>query len=130
MSAFEADRFNRSRTSPEKAFSRQPSARAKIPRFARNDSFESSLPTTSDRRTATVLTTAFKERLQQFRTAAGQDSLANFHAMVESRMIQHLHHRVHRACFRIVRAIDQTFDPRMYQGCGTHRAWFDCSKQV
>jgi hypothetical protein len=60
MSAFEADRFNHSRTSPEGS--------CQLPVKATPTSWHS--------------TTAFKERLQQFRAAASQDATVNFHTMI------------------------------------------------
>jgi hypothetical protein len=98
MSAFEADRFNHSRTSPE-----------------------------GERR---FLATAFKERLQQFCRTACQDAAADFYFVVQLRVIQHLHYRLHGARFGIVGAVDQALDPGMHQGSGAHRARFNCSKQV
>jgi hypothetical protein len=72
----------------EKAVSYQPSAKTKVPRFARNDMRISVTPTTNDRR----LTTAFKERLQQFGATTCQDSVADFYCVIQLRVTQHLHY--------------------------------------
>src|SRR5580700_9680414 len=56
-------------------------------------SCQPSAKTTNDRRR--FLTPAFKERLQQFRATARQNSAANFYSVIELRMIQNLHHRLH-----------------------------------
>src|ERR1700686_2590915 len=116
MSAFEADCFNRSRTSPEGRY--QPPAKTEIPRVARNDKGFLEL-TANDQR----LTTAFKESLQQY-------AAADFYFVVQVRVIQHLHYRVYGARFGIVRAIDEALDPGVQQGTGAHGARFNCSKQV
>jgi hypothetical protein len=80
MSAFEADRFNHSRTSPEEAIScqRKPGFLAALGR---------TILMVHDQR----LTTAFKERLQQFGATACEDSAADFYFVVQLRVIQHLH---------------------------------------
>jgi hypothetical protein len=122
MSAFEADRFNHSRTSPRQktATSHQLSAvgKKRIPHSA-------SFPTTGDER----LTTALKERLQQFGATAGQHSALHLDFVVQLRMIQHLHYRNYRAGFRIVRAIYETLDSGMHHCTGAHGAGFNCNKQ-
>jgi hypothetical protein len=78
MSAFEADRFNHSRTSPDK---RKSVAETRDQRLEKPTD-----RTGKDQQ----LTTAFKERLQYFRTTPGQYSAANFNLVVQLRMIQHL----------------------------------------
>jgi hypothetical protein len=45
-------------------------------------------------------------------------------------MIYHLHYRMDRAGFRVIRSINQAFDPGMNERPGTHCARFDCSKQL
>ena len=76
------------------------------------------------------LTTVFKERLQQLGGAAGKDAAANFYFVIQLRMIQQLHYRLHSARFGIVRAVHEAVDPGVHQGSGAHRARFNCSKQV
>ena len=44
-------------------------------------------------------------------------------------MIQDLHHRTDGACFRVIRAVDQAFQPGMNQRARAHGARFNCSKQ-
>jgi hypothetical protein len=68
--------------------------------------------------------------LQQFCAAASQNSAANLDPVVQLRMIQDLHHRMHRAGFRIVRTIHQTLNPGMHQRPSAHGARFNCSKEV
>src|SRR5580700_3066685 len=99
MSAFEADRFNHSRTSPEKQWSVAGGWWPVNPK---------------------KLSTAFKERLQHFSAPPCKNPAANLHAVVQLGMIQHLHHRLHRARLGIVRAVHQTPDPRMHQRSGAH----------
>lgn len=79
---------------------------------------------------AQQLATIFKERLQQFRGTACQYAAPNFYAMVQVRMIQHLHDRLNRSGFGIIGAINQPLDPRMYHRAGTHRTGFNCNKQI
>jgi hypothetical protein len=57
--------------------------KTKVPRFARNDMLSSVIPPTSDQR----LTTAFKERLQQFGATACQDAVANLYFVIQLRVI-------------------------------------------
>src|ERR1700676_5660663 len=76
------------------------------------------------------LATVFKERLQQFGGTACEDAAANFHFVIQLRVVQQLHYRIHCARFRIVRAVDQAVDPGVPQGSGAHRARFNRSKQV
>src|SRR5258708_27650454 len=101
------------------------SAKTEVPRSARNDKRMEVL-TTSDQQ----LTTVSKERLQHFRAAARQHSAANLDLMVQLRMIQNLHHRKHRASFRVVRAIYQAVDAGMHHRTGAHCARFNCNKQL
>ena len=108
MSAFEADRFNRSRTSPEGS---------------------GLWPVISGQRTQRLATVS-KERLQQLRATACQDAAADFYFMVQLRVIQHLHYRMHCARFGIIGAVDQALDPSVHHGSGAHWARFNCSKQV
>ena len=82
MSAFEADRFNHSRTSPESSLQSSVSV-------VRN---RWSLMTDDRRLTTTFLTTRAKKTLQQFRATAGKNSCSYFHAVIQAGMIQDLHH--------------------------------------
>src|SRR5437660_8189855 len=107
MSAFEADRFNRSRTSPEN--SSQLSVLGS----------QSNLP----------LASASKERLQQLCTSARQHATRHFHLMIEAGMVQHLHHGMNRSRFGAVSAVDQPLEPGMHHGPGTHRTRFNCNKE-
>src|SRR5579863_3337923 len=102
MSAFEADRFNHSRTSPEK-----------------NSSLRLSR-----------LTPASEECLQHFGAAAGQNPAANLNPVIHMRMTEKLHDRIHGPGFRIVGTIHQAPDTGMNHGAGTHRARLNCNKQV
>src|SRR5579864_7389143 len=102
MSAFEADRFNHSRTSPEAAISRQPSAISQSRSLTTLGMTRPCKDLASER-----LTTVSKERLQHFRAAAGQHSAANLDLVVQLRMVHDGHHRMHRARFWVVRAINQ-----------------------
>jgi hypothetical protein len=101
MSAFEADRFNRSRTSPEST------AGIFFP-----------LPAIS------------KERLQQFGAAPGQHPAANRNAVIRMLMVQHLQHRPYSSSFGIFGAIHQPPDAGMNHSSGAHGARFNCNKEV
>ena len=129
MSAFEADRFNHSRTSP-----RRTTINCRIPRAynaLRISVSDSPLRRAQgDARSTPYLTAAPKERLQHFRAAAGQHPAANLDRMVQPRMIQDLHHRAHRPRFGVVRAINQTPNPSMHHRARAHGARFNCNKQV
>jgi len=85
-----------------------------------------SLKKTNDQR----LTTTLKERLQQLGATTCQDAAADFHSVVQLRVIQRLHHRLNRARLGIVGAIDKATDPGMHYGAGTHGARFNCNKQL
>jgi hypothetical protein len=50
--------------------------------------------------------------------------------MVQLRVIEHLHDRVHGARLGIVSTVNQTLDARVNQSACAHRAWFNCSKQL
>jgi len=67
-------------------------------------------PTANDQR----LTTALKERLQQLRTLARQHTAADFHLMVQLRVVKHLQHRMDGARLGVVGAIYQAPQPRVY----------------
>src|SRR5690349_7492952 len=101
MSAFEADRFNHSRTSPESDFSVA----------------STQLPVKTQ-----PLTTVPKERLDHFRAATGQHSAANLDLVVQLRVVQDLHHGGDCACLRVVRAIYQALDAGMHHSAGAHGA--------
>jgi len=60
------------------------------------------------------LPAAFKERLQEFCAAACQDAAADFNFVVQLRVAQHLHYRLHGARFGIIRAVDQAPDSRVH----------------
>ena len=79
---------------------------------------------------ASFFATAFKKRLQQFSTAAGQHATADFRSMVQLRVIQHLQHRVDCTCFGIIRAINDAFHPRVHQRARAHRARLNCNKEL
>jgi hypothetical protein len=68
--------------------------------------------------------------LQQLSASACENSAANFHLMVESRMIQNLHDGNYRASFRIVCPVDKALDPGMHQRSGAHCARFNCNKEL
>ena len=76
------------------------------------------------------LTTALKKRLQQLRAASCQNPAANFYPMVQLRMIQYLHHRLHRARLGVIRAIYQAFNAGMHQRSCAHGARLNCSKHL
>jgi hypothetical protein len=75
------------------------------------------------------LTTVSKERLQHLCAAAGQHSAANLDLVVQLRMIQDLHHRMHGPGLGVVRTIYQGLHAGMHQGAGAHRAGLNGDKQ-
>jgi hypothetical protein len=54
----------------------------------------------------------------------------HLHLVVQRGVVQDLRHGTNRAGFGISGAIDQAGQTRVYQGSGTHRAWFNCNKQL
>jgi hypothetical protein len=68
--------------------------------------------------------------LQKFRAPASQHASTHFDFVVQSRMIEDVHHRMDRACFVIISAINKTPNPRMRNGAGTHRARLDSYVQI
>src|SRR6266576_3771607 len=108
MSAFEADRFNHSRTSPEKW------------RLVAGPCL----------RKCAILTPLSKELLQDFRGTSCQYTAANFDPMIQLRMIQHLQSRMNGACLRVIRTKYQTSNAGMNHRSRTHGAWFNCNKQI
>ena len=117
MSAFEADRFNHSRTSPRATL-------LKV-RLLVND--------TKVIRSAcsSALGTALRpeKRLQHFSAPSGQNPALYLHPVIQLRMVQYLDDRIHCSGFRISSAIHQPFQSRMHQRAGAHRAGFDRDKQ-
>src|ERR1700751_3070328 len=113
MSAFEADRFNRSRTSPKKQLS-VVSSRFK----PRNDERDARLTSTPE------------EFLQNFSGSSCQNASANCHPMVRARMIDHGEQRMNGSCFRIIRAVHQAANSRMNERSGAHCARLNCSKEL
>jgi hypothetical protein len=75
------------------------------------------------------LTTASKERLQQFRALGCQHAFADLHLVVQLGVVQHLQNRMDRARLGIVGAINQAFQPGVYQRTGAHGAGLNCNKQ-
>src|SRR5262245_8307259 len=123
MSAFEADRFNRSRTSPRQITSlvvsslglprsrlsasvhrsldtpgglvrrksrllARPRRLTRAVRTARNDKVKGKA-NANNQGQSQRLTTLSEKLLQQLRTAARQNATDHFHAMVQSRVVQH-----------------------------------------
>ena len=104
MSAFEADRFNHSRTSPETAIC------------------ATMLNST--------LASAPEKRLQQIRALAGQDALMNLKLVVQPGVVQYLHYGVNCTGLGIISAVYEAPYTRVNHGSRAHRARFNCSKQV
>ena len=73
---------------------------------------------------------ASKKRLQQLGAAACQYASSDFHLVIQFVVVQHLHHRMYRSCFRVVRAVNQAFQSRVHQGASAHGARFNCSKEL
>jgi hypothetical protein len=81
------------------------------------------------RRATKRLTAISKERLQHFRAASGQHSAANRDLVVQLRMIQDLHYRMHGPRLGVVRAIYQALHAGVHQGASAHRAGLNGDKQ-
>src|SRR5712692_10013154 len=102
MSAFEADRFNHSRTSPG----------------AKHWGL------------LVVLRSPLAEkRLQQLRTPTGQNSRLDFDVMILSRMVQDLHYRPIGPRFRVFRSINYATDSGVNHSPRAHRARLNCNKR-
>ena len=71
-----------------------------------------------------------EKALQHFRATTGEDASLDLHPVIQLRVIQDLQDRVNRACLGVVCSVDQALDPRVDQSAGTHRARFNCSKQL
>ncbi len=112
MSAFEADRFNRSRTSPEKQLS-VVSSQLSVKTVTQNER----------------LTTIPKELLQYFCRTSRQHSTPYVHLMIQCRVIYHLQNRMDGPCLRIVGTVHQAADARMNCRSRAHGARLNCSKQ-
>src|SRR5208283_3553738 len=119
MSAFEADRFNRSRTSPENqlsAASRQWPAEALDTGSSR---------TTHDQR----LTALSKKILHHLRRTSGQNPAPDLHLMIQTGVIHHLQNRMDGARLRVVGTVHQTADAGQNGRSRAHGARLNCSKQ-
>src|SRR5712671_4072031 len=99
MSAFEADRFNHSRTSPEAVVGSRSWVVGFSPLVLANDQ--------RSRTTGHSLSPASKESLQHFGASPGQNAGANLHAMIQAGVIQYLHHRADSARFGVISAVNQ-----------------------
>jgi hypothetical protein len=126
MSAFEADRFNRSRTSPRQKKLLAFNHPLCEPRFLASLGMTGLHPGASHQR----LTTASKKRLQYFAATTSQQASPHFHLMVQLGVVEHRQYRVDRTCLWVVRAVHQAFQPGVNHGASAHSAWFDCSKQL
>jgi hypothetical protein len=49
--------------------------------------------------------------------------------VVQTRVIQYLQHRMDGACLRVIGAVNQAFEPGVYERAGAHSARFNCNKQ-
>ena len=149
MSAFEADRFNHSRTSPNinclvvtgSGFNLR---KVKSPYFSYYISSVSTfclgrLKLFGIRKNCLAASNAIdinlacapltKKLLEHFRRTARQDAGPNLHTMIQAGVIDHLQHRMDGACFRIFRSVHETRDTGMNCGSRAHRARLNCSKQ-
>jgi hypothetical protein len=118
MSAFEADRFNHSRTSPKNRFlvaSGQKKLLGHLP----------------DQRTANRerLTTPSEKLLHQLCSTSGQHSAPYVHLMIQTGVIRHLQSRMDGACLRVVGAEYQAAEAGMNGRARAHGARLNCSKQ-
>src|ERR1700747_1855730 len=108
MSAFEADRFNRSRTSPKS--SSQLSAVSSLQVLAHPAGAE--------------------ELLQKLCATVCKHAIPNFHVMVHARVVEDSHHRMHGTRFGVVRTVDQAPNPRVDERSRAHGARLNCNKQL
>src|ERR1017187_8691408 len=124
MSAFEADRFNRSRTSPEHQLS---VASCQWPARAVDNG--SSRTTNDQRLTNQRLTTLSKKFLYHLRRTSGQNPAPDLHLMIQTGVIHHLQNRMDGACLGVVGTVHQTTDAGMNGRSRAHGAGLNCSKQ-
>jgi hypothetical protein len=68
--------------------------------------------------------------LQYFRAASGQYSGDDLNFVVHLPMIQHLDYGMNRPGFGIFRPVNKALDACMHDRAGTHRARFNCNKQL
>src|SRR6202158_2109391 len=117
MSAFEADRFNHSRTSPEQ----------KLSVISCQSSVKSSgpLPSRNDQR----LTTLPKKLLQDVCRTSGQYPAPDVHLMIQTGVIHHLQNRMDGACLRVIGTVGQGGGAGMHWRCPAHGARLNSSKQ-
>src|SRR6185312_13057603 len=107
MAAFEAARFNRSRTSPRRIVGLE-----RPFTFYQREYLDRLVPDPF----------RAKEVAQNLRTSLAQHSSRDFHLMIELRMVQNIHHRIDSARFRIRCAVDQPFQTGVYHRASAHRA--------
>jgi hypothetical protein len=114
MSAFEADRFNHSRTSPRqnKGFGKKPKPPLIIPSglALRDFRLRPSIP---------------EKILQQLGAFFREHTRNDFHLMIQRRVIQHLQNRFHRACLRISSSVNQARYSSLDQRTCAHGAWLN-----
>src|ERR1035438_3877484 len=119
MSAFEADRFNRSRTSPRGYTSKicqflQFNKRADMRHLVRRGG---GVPLSG-------LSVAFlaKERLHEIHASRSQHSASDLDLVIELGMVEDLKHGVDRAGLRVFGAVDQAANSCVGDRSGTHGA--------
>ena len=91
MSAFEADRFNHSRTSPRDKNVRQWLVVSASGRLKCVNSQSAILALRNRRLAIAFIPPLPEESLQQIRATASQHSAFHFHVVIELGVIQHLH---------------------------------------
>lgn len=50
--------------------------------------------------------------------------------MIQPRVVQHLHHRVHRTSLSVVRSVDNAAEAGLDDRPRAHDAWLNCNKQL
>jgi hypothetical protein len=106
MSAFEADRFNHSRTSPEKQLP--------LPRTQKNIRQLAALP---------------EKFLQYLGCSPCQYAGPDLHLMIQAGVIHHLQDRMDGSCLWIIGTIHQAAEAGMHGCSRAHSARLNCNKQ-
>ncbi len=71
-----------------------------------------------------------EEFLQQVRAFSRQHAPAHLNFVIQCRVVQDLHNRMHSASLRVVSPVDQTPNAGMHNGSGAHGAWLDGDEQI
>jgi len=71
-----------------------------------------------------------KKLLQKFRAFAGQNTAANLDLMIQGRVVQDMHCRMHSPGLGVLGAIYQAPDARVHYGSSAHSAGLNGHEQI